>query len=1065
MKPPPPAFVAPPSPAPTDRKYQFLTDANLKGWKDGARSELVAHGIQSRDDQDIAELSNIYQELIHSVMDGRIDPRDAGSCLKEVLGDGKTDDGPFFDPKSIFIDNVALILELVSNKFRPELGEFLKESGVPVALIRQALDGAVLEQLGLTSSRFSKGAVKYSTNLLYRQANYNLLREETEGYSKLITELYLTSDVLSPDLPRETFERIKALIGTFDLDVGRVLDVTLDVSAVILVKQFRFFVKLLRVSSWWPRGAAKDPDCPFYGGLPTWATPDYPDWETSEEDEVANTQQRLLRDVAFWDRARELGLLAFFELGGRRIPANKAIANGDDKVDPVANAESQWMEMTKTLPPSGNRVAAHLLGFKLRFYYSDDRDANDVLPANLLYLAALLIKIGFISLPDLYPHLSPADDNMEQLREKKLAEIEEAERSQRGGGQMNALLRAGVLPQGDDDNPNTASTGRKGDAAKKTEAEKKEAAEEQSKKEDPPEQKLLLLQQLLTIGALPEALFILGRFPWIPEACPDVLDSIHRILHVSLTKVYRDARAVSSVPMDCPMKKMSEADQSGVPKGSVKLGNLTLKKPLKWPTPDKYDHNDNQDYRYYWDDWTDNIPVCQKADDVFTLCDTLLNISGVNIGKDPALLSKLAIIGARSLTEDASEANMARWKDLLKRLLLPALSHTKANASAVDAVWGLLRRYPITVRFALYAEWFEGQISRLPSMKSAFARSRAETRATMKRVSHTNLHEMARRLAKTSQSSPGIVFAVAFEQLEAYPNLITAFVECAKYFTDMSYDVLIWSLLSSLGKSRSRTQEDHALTTSKWLQALSRFVGKIFRRYSVLTSVPVLRYVNEQLLLGNSTDLLILRELIESMGGIVDTTDFTDQQILAMSGGEYLRRSTLIRGQDLRFESVKSSQRLIKALTDTQLAAQLLLSLAQYRQAALFQVDEAEAHIKFLSSIVDDSHRILIQYLDFLWSNVDPATFDQLVPSIPELITAYGLESSLAFLIGRTSLSHRMFPWKAKEKTEKDKHVVVDKDGDATMTTGTPKVPSQEPEPAAVQVPFLHTCFDATNTN
>lgn len=1053
MKPPAAAAAAmPPSPAPTDREYQFLDDAKLKRWKDGARSELVAHGSQSRDDQDIAELSSIFQEFIHSVMDGRMDPRDAGSCIKEILGDGSTDKGSFFDPSTLLIDSVGLILDIGSNQFRPELGDLLRESGVSVSLIRQALEGAVLQQLGLTRPTFVKAGIKHTTNLLYRQANYNLLREETEGYSKLITELYLTSDVLSTDLPRETFERIKALIGTFDLDVGRVLDVTLDVSASILVKQFRFFVKLLRVSSWWPRGAAKDPNYPFYGGLPTWAMPDYPEWETTEEDEVTNAQQRLLRDVAFWERAREIGLSAFFELGGRRLPADKPITNGHDSTDPLANTELQWMETTKTLPPSGNRVAAHLLGFKLRFYYSDDRDTNDVLPANLLYLAALLIKIGFISLPDLYPHLSPLDDDMEQLREKKMAEIEEAEREKRGGGQMNALLRAGILPQGEDENPNAANTARKGDTAKKVEAEKTEVEETQPKKDEPPEQKLLLLQQLLTIGALPEALFILGRFPWIPEACPEMLDTIHRILHVSLAKVYQDASAVASTAMDCPMKKISEADQSGVPKGLVKLGNFNLKKALRWPTPDKCDHNDNQDYKYYWDDWTDNIPVCQTVDDVFTLCDTLLNVSGVNIGKDAALLSKLAAIGSRSLTEDASDANMGRWKDLLKRLLLPALSHTKANASAVDAVWGLLRRYPITVRFALYSEWFEGQVSRLPAMKSAFTRARAETRATMKRVSLTNLHEMARRLAKTSNSSPGIVFAVAFEQLESYPNLINAFVECAKYFTDLSYDVLIWSLLSSLGKSRSRTQADHALTTSKWLQALSRFVGKIFRRYSVLTSVPVLRYVNNQLLLGNSTDLLILRELIESMGGIVDTTDFNDQQILAMAGGEFLRRSTLIRGQDVRFESPKSSQRLIKALTDTQLAAQLLLNLAQYRQAALFQVDEAEAHIKFLSSLVDDSHRILIQYLDFLWSNLEPATFDQLVPSISDLMTTYGLDAGLAFLIGRISLSHRMFPWKAKEKKEKEKPAVIDKDGDATMADGTPKVPSQEPEPAEVQV-------------
>ena len=1066
MQPPQATAVSPQANGPIapERHYDHLSDDRLRKWNQGGRADIVAHGCQSRDDMDITELSNIFQEFINAVLENKLDAKDAGACVREILGDEAAAEGskePFFAPRSLLLDSLSLILDIGPNQYQPSLRTFLQETGISVSLMRQVLDAPLLQQLGLIRDSFVKIGVRQATNLLYRQANYNLLREETEGYSKLITELYMTSDNLRPEVPQETFERVKALIGTFDLDVGRVLDVTLDIAASVLVKQYKFLLKFLRVSSWWPRSTAKASEHAFVGGLPIWATPGYPGWTTTEEDEAVMARNKLIRDTAFWDRAREIRLAAFFELGGRQITALASDTNpsaSNDLSEAMAAAEKQWMDVTKTVPPSGNRVAAHLLGFKLLFYYSKNRDPTDVLPANLLYLAALLIKIGFISLPDLYPHLSPDDENMDKVRDKKMKEIEEAERKTRGGT-MNALLMAGELPQGDDDNPNAAMASRK-EAPKKIEPEKKEAQGAVEDKDEPHEQKVSLLIQLLTIGALPESLFILGRFPWIPDVFPEVLDCIHRILHVSLSKVYEEARPVVIKPTECPTKNIPDVDQTGLPKGSVRLTRYTTKKTLRWPTADKYDHNDNQDYRYYLDEWTDNIPVCQTVDDVFTLCDTFLNYSGVNIGRDASLLSKLATIGSKSLHGDKSEHNMSRWKELLKRLLLPALSHTKANASTVDAVWNVLRCYSTTARYALYAEWFEGQISRLPAMKAAFARARQETRATMKRVSLTNLSEMAKRLAKTSYSSPGIVFAVAFEQLESYPNLIEAFVECAKYFTDLSYDVLIWSLLNSLGKSRSRTQEDHALTTSKWLQALSRFVGKVFRRYSVLNPVPVLSYVNDQLVGGNSTDLIILREFISSMGGIVDSSDFTDQQILSMAGGEYLRRQTLIRGQDRRFENIRSSHRLIKALTETDLASQLLINLAQYRQVALFKVDEDEAHVKFLSSIVDESHRILIQYLDFVWSNVDPGTYDSLVPSIPDLLTTYGLDTSLAFLIGRASLSHRMFPWKpkgtAKPKDAAEKPAAptaTDKEGDAVMTdekatNGTPEVP----EGAEVQV-------------
>lgn len=1043
---------------PSNYHFDIITEEQVANWAAAGREHVVSRGVQAREDIDVVELSSLLQEFIHAVLGGKLSPEEAGACVREIIGDENTEvikDSFTFAPHTLFLDSLAIVMDNDSDLYHPVLRQFLMATGVSPTLMRQVLDAPILQQLGLIRDTFARLGVRQATNLLYRQANYNLLREESEGYSKLITELFTTSSIPPPppELAQHTFERVKALIGTFDLDVGRVLDVTLDVAAAVLIKQFKFFVKFLRISSWWPRSQLKLNSPAYSSGLPTWANPDYTDWLTSPEDEAANAEAKQLRDVEFWNRAREVHLAAFFELGGRRVPEQDIqtalITNAENNQDGALDLEQQWIKETNTLPPPGNRVAAQLLGFKLRFYNSELRAEADVLPANLLYLAALLVKVGFISLTDLYPHLSPADDMMEDVKEKEIKKIEEEERASRGGG-MNALLMAGVLPQGDDDNPNIVRK----EAPKKTDTEVKQTAEEaqdtKPKLPEPLEQKVSFLTQLLTIGAIPESLFILGRFPWIPETFPEVLSRIHRILHVSVEKVYSASKATSSTDVTCPTKFVPDIDQSGIPKGSVKLTQLPVKKFWRWPFPDKYDTNENQTYRFYWDEWADHIPVCQTVDDVFTLCNSFLNISGVCIGKDEALLSKLASIGSMSLAQDTSEENLKRWHDLLKRLLLPALSHTKANAAVVNAIWDLLKRYPVTTRYSLYAEWFEGQISRLPAMRTAFARATAETRGTMKRVSLTNLGEMAKQLAKTSYSSPGTVFRVAFEQLESYPNLIEAFVECAKYFTDMSYDVLVWSLMNSLGKSRSRTQADHALTTSKWLQALSRFTGKVFRRYSLLDATPVLLYVNDQLFHGNATDLIILKELISSMGGIVDLIDFTDYQILSMAGFLSLRKHTLIRGGDKRYDNLKSSKRLVEALTDSGVAARLLINMAQYRQATIFQVPEDEAHLKFLSSIIDDSHQTLIQYLDFLWNNLEQPEFDRIVPSIAELMQSYGLDVSLAFLIGRASLSQRVFHWNTEDTdASKSTPALPDKDGDLSMVEKA-AVDESTPDVAAV---------------
>ncbi|KAG6366287.1 hypothetical protein INS49_000463 [Diaporthe citri] len=1001
-----------PSPVQSGFHYEIVTDARLNSWSQNGRQEVVDHGIQSRNDEDVQELSTIFQELVQSCLDFRLRSAEAGEIVKQIIGTrpGDADTNPrAFDTHTLLLDTLAIYVDVGSGSYNANIRDFLVATGVDPALMRTVLEPALLEQLGLIRETFTKMGIRQATNILYKQANYNLLREETEGYAKLATELFTTSNTEPPtsEAIQNAFERVKGLIGTFDLDVGRVLDVTLDVFASVLIKQNRFFVKFLRISSWWPRSHTKSSNA--LGGLPKWALPESAHWTISAEEQVVITEQRRQRDVRFWDRAREAHLDAYFELGGRQVEdaelnrlqavldANTESDDAMSLLDPTA----QWMVTTKTFPPQGNRVAAQLLGFKLRFYESKAA-GEEVVPANLFFMTALLIKIGFISLADLWPHLAPSDEEMHtDVRDKRLKILEEEERAKTGRGR-GALAMAGALPSDEPEAPRPSKV--------VTETKTKPTTEPAKKGKPEYYQKFSLVTELLTLGALPDALFVLTRFPWLTEAFPELLKLINRIISHSVQKVFEETRTTSGElgsNLEIPLKRMPDIDQGGVSKGSVRLTQSTPKRPLRWPHP--AGEKDNTLYRCYWDDWADNIPVCQTIEDVLTLCDTLMNFSGVNIGKDAALLSKIAAIGAASLAQDQSPENMGRWQDLLKRLLVPALSMTEANSFAVQAVWDLLKLYPITTRYNIYAEWFQGQTSRNSWIKSAFARTRSETNGILKRLSLENLSTMAKKLAKTAYASPGVVFKTAFDQIEAYPNLIEAFVECARYLTDLGYDVLTWSLMSALGgKARSRTQETSVLLTSKWLQALSRFSGKVFKRYQHMKPLPVLQYVNNQLSKGNSTDLVILRELISTMAGVVPDVDFTDAQMRAMTGGEVLRRQALISLGDRRDVSVHGAERLVQSLMDTKLAGRLLVNLAQYRQSALYKLPEEEAHVKYLATIMDEVHQALVQYLDFLRSNLTPDLFDANIPGIIELMVGYGLDVDLAFMVGRASLAHRM---------------------------------------------------------
>ncbi|EEP79464.1 conserved hypothetical protein [Uncinocarpus reesii 1704] len=1058
---PPPVIVK--KTEPSSYAYDFVTDDHVKNWTSTGRQQVVDVGVGLCSKEDRIALASLFQELIQSAFDGRVPPSECGTVVKLITGERPASNEevgivshPTFDSHSIFLDTLSILTD--ADPSRNNLRPLVLSTGIPLSLMRLQLDTPLLQALGLIRDTFSRMGIRKQTNILYRQSNYNLLREESEGYSKLLTELFTTSNNEPPssEVVEETFERVKAMIGAFDMDVGRVLDVTLDVFAAVLIKQFRFCVKFLRASSWWPKedtaaqGGAET-------GLPKWALPGSAGWSTSDEERKETLLLNQQRDRAFWDRVRQVGIKAFFEIG-RRLSSDCDEHTSISYLDPELNDETKkWIEQTGTLPPKGNRVAAQLLGFKLRFYSSSSRNATDVLPDNLIYLAALLIKVGFISLRDLYPHLWRPDEAMEALKEEKMKEKTEREKAgRRGGGTMNALMMAGALA--DDTLPLPPRTRgletRSATPAKEQEADKDKTAPPKAEEEqlpEPADQKVLLLKSLLAIGALPESLYILGRFPWLLDGYPELPEYIHRILHYCLHNIYSSVQPLSSRTELKERRKIVGSEQGAVSQGRVRLSDAAPRRVLRWALLDKEDI-DGTDYRFYWDDWTDSLPVCQSVDDVFALCGSLLNLSGVKIGQDPSLLIKLARIGKHSLDEDTSESNRNRWIDMCKRLLVPALSLTKMNPGAVNEVFELLSCFPQNVRFSIYAEWYFGQTSRLPDIKSAFDQARFETKDALKRLSKTNIRPMARTLAKIAYANPGIVINVAVSQIESYENLIEVVVECARYFTYLGYDILTWSLINSLGhKGRSRMQES-GLLTSRWLNSLASFAGRVFKRYSsIMNPVPVLQYVAEQLRHNNSTDLIVLEQLVSSMAGIVTDTNFNDAQVQAMAGGEVLQSQTMLQLLDKRHESKTTSKRLMKALTDSQLAGQLLIAIAQERVTCVFKETEADVELKLLGNIFDEIHRVLTQYLDLLRANFTEEEFDSFVPDVSSLIGEFGIQTEVAFWISRPSIAHRMLEYdkQQREATSKkaeseaatpskspDTDVEMGEAGDATEQAG-----------------------------
>lgn len=111
--------------------------------------------------------------------------------------------------------------------------------------LRLSLDVSLLAAAGLAPEEKSTQnmLVRINTRILYRQQKYNLLREEAEGFSKLVAILNKM-----PERNCDSYiKNILATIGQFDLDPNRVLEIVLasfenqptNYSFLKLLKYFR----------------------------------------------------------------------------------------------------------------------------------------------------------------------------------------------------------------------------------------------------------------------------------------------------------------------------------------------------------------------------------------------------------------------------------------------------------------------------------------------------------------------------------------------------------------------------------------------------------------------------------------------------------------------------------------------------------------------------------------------------------------------------------------------------------------------------------------------------------
>ncbi|XP_060572351.1 THO complex subunit 2-like isoform X2 [Ruditapes philippinarum] len=211
-----------------------VTVEHCKSWEKSGKQEFIRYCNGVGDKTVLASLgSHDFRQAVYDV------------CLHVVRGNLKQEQAihAFADLKENYPDFVSLVLDVLGlldvelncvdevKGARDRYYSLVQTFALSFeceALSKSRLDHDTLENAGLVPNKtvFTQKHVKIKTRLYYKQQKFNLLREESEGYSKLVTEL--NQEITEKLTPEVVLQNIKSLIGCFNLDPNRVIDILLE---------------------------------------------------------------------------------------------------------------------------------------------------------------------------------------------------------------------------------------------------------------------------------------------------------------------------------------------------------------------------------------------------------------------------------------------------------------------------------------------------------------------------------------------------------------------------------------------------------------------------------------------------------------------------------------------------------------------------------------------------------------------------------------------------------------------------------------------------------------------
>eukprot|EP01041_Mallomonas_annulata_P007237 gene7237-14767_t len=346
---------------------------------------------------------------------------------------------------------------------------------------------------------------------------------------------------------------------------------------------------------------------------------------------------------------------------------------------------------------------------------------------------------------------------------------------------------------------------------------------------------------------------------------------------------------------------------------------------------------------------------------------------------------------------------------LVSSCILPALSCMGNNAAAASSsVWNIISTLPFAIRFQIYQLWRgEGMGKAAVGLKPnevvlAEVKAAHTVRSHMKRLAKENVKQIGKVLGLAIHSNPMVAYDYILTQVEYFDNLIPFIVEALRNTTDLSRDTLAFSFIIQLQKDSNKLKKGDT-HYSQWFSSLSKFIASFYRRHPNTEIKALFHFLLRKVASGETLDLLVLKEILTRMGGCEMVVEVSANQFDALGCGRSLKAEIL--GAQVKDAGKKVVNRLREELIASGTAIPLLLLIAQARTRLLHRFEAPQ--LKLISYLYDTCQEVLMQFTDFLIvldvgkKGAGLEDLLSLMPSMRALLTDFGLNVPVAFQLVR----------------------------------------------------------------